>query len=476
MAEPGFEGPPSPSKEAPVDNLACGLDRLMRDVDGKPATNGFGSGGGSGSGNLQAVTAESRSPGSVAAATAAKFAETFPGQSTAPAAATTPAATTVHSPAVPSLAEASGGALAPPAPTPYQPEARGSLIVKDAVEIARSPSPPAPVVRLGTSKSPPPPRVRRGGGKKLGARKMGATKLGSGSGVVKLADFEEPVVALGVGTAAPSVVGVGTGQIGDLELARKLQEEEDAAAEAATVAPSSRLAAAASAALATPYPSSGKTSAAAAAGGAGGGGSLYRSTNDSPSFGGGNGYRNGGGSVATSSGSGLGVGSYGNGGGGSSYGGGGGGGGSFDKDKYKNVKGIGSDMLFGARDDDPEEQNRRAMKVQEYSQSAAISSDMYFDREEPGGGGGGGYDGANGGVGIGDMAEQIAISAAAEFQGAAEAASKLKVRFFFFGCDCVSCSGYVFVCVCVFGGVSLFVCLVSFGCASMPCGCAWGLE
>lgn len=208
-------------------------------------------------------------------------------------------------------------------------------------------------------------------------------------------------------------------------------EEEDAAA-AAAAAPSSRLAAAASAALATPSYSSSvkKSGAAAGAGGAGGGGSLYRSTNDSSSFGGANGYRNGGGgggggSIGASSGSGLGGGSsggYGNGGGG------GGGAGSFDKDKYKNVKGIGSDMLFGARDDDPEEQTRRVMKVQEYSQSAAISSDMYFDRETPGSGAGGGYDGANGGVGIGDMAEQIAMSAAAEFQGAAEAANKLKVR------------------------------------------------
>ena len=151
-------------------------------------------------------------------------------------------------------------------------------------------------------------------------------------------------------------------------------------------------------------------------------------------------------------------------GGGSSYGGGGGGG-SFDKDKYKNVKGIGSDMLFGARDDDPEEQTRRAMKVQEYSQSAAISSDMYFDREEQGGGGGG-YDGANGGVGIGDMAEQIAMSAAAEFQGAAEAANKLKVRVLYVcvtsRCACaslslVSCVYFCESCGCFVGVLRMFL-------------------
>eukprot|EP00903_Cladosiphon_okamuranus_P009185 g8773.t1 len=392
MADPTVVTPPPSPKEDPADGIADGLDRLMRDVKGKPAAKGFTNGG---------------SNGGVDATAAAKFAQAFPSSeptTTSPPATATPTATPSDLPT--------------PAPTaaapakPYEPEARGSLVVSPPTAPAAGAEPApttAPVVRLSSSRSPP-PRVRKGGAKKMGARKLGAMKIGSGGGAVKMSGFAEPAAAPAPALATGGANGAAaSGEDSDLMLARKLQEEEDLAA--AVSAPSSRLAAAASAALA-PEPSKAKAT---------GGGSIYRSTNDSSSSSSGMsvayGYRNGtsGGGSSLSGGGG----GYGNGGG---YGGGGGSS-SFDKDKYKNVKGIGSDMLFGAKDDDPEEQARRAMKVQEYSGSAAISSDMYFDRETQDGGGG--YDGG-GGVGIGDMADQLTATAAAEFQVVSEAAGKFK--------------------------------------------------
>ncbi|CAM9507220.1 unnamed protein product [Ectocarpus sp. 6 AP-2014] len=414
MADPGVVTPPQSPREDPVDSVADGLDRLMRDVDGKPAASaparGFTNGGTAAKG-----LANGGAPLADAAAAAAKFAQAFPSSSQ-------PAAPTSGSAAA--GGHAAADAPAPPPVKPYEPKPRGSLSVSPPTAPAAAAGavdePKAtPVVRLSSSKSPP-PRVRKGGAKKMGARKLGAMKIGSGGAAVKLSGFEDTTTAPAAAAAAAAATpgAAGGGEDADLALARKLQEEEDLAA--AVAAPSSRLAAAASAAL-TPQPSNSK----AAGASEGGGGSIYRSANDSSSsssYGGGAGgaygYRNGA--------SGIGVGSsssssYGNGG---AYGGGGGS--SFDKDKYKNVKGIGSDMLFGAKDDDPDEQARRAMKNQEYSQSAAISSDMYFDREESGGGGGGYDGGGGGGVGIGDMADQIAASAAADIREAAQAAGKLK--------------------------------------------------
>ncbi|CAM9816765.1 unnamed protein product [Pylaiella littoralis] len=409
LAEPTVLTPPQSPKDA-SDGVADGLERLMLDVDGKPAaTRTFANGGFNGGGGA----------GGADASTAAKFAEAFPSsEPTETHSAPTSQGGGAAAAAVAAGAAGAAGEATPiPAPAPvkpYEPQARGNLSVSPPTapgaavvdETAAS-----PVVRLSSSRSPP-LRARKGGGKKLGAKKLGAMKIGSGEGAVKLSGFAEAAPTPAVATPAGGGVAE-PGQDPDLLLARKLQEEEDLAVAAA---PSSRLAAAASAALA-PEPSKSKAGAA--------GGSIYRSTNDSTSSssysssataaggGAGNayGYRNG----ASSSGSNGGGGGYGY---GDSYGAGGSS--SFDKDKYKNVKGIGSDMLFGARDDDPEEQARRAMKGQEYSHSAAISSDMYFDRDL----GSGGVD--NSGVGIGDMADQIAASAAAELQSAAQAAGRLK--------------------------------------------------
>lgn len=328
-------------------------------------------------------------------------------------------------------------ATSPAMPKPYEPEARGSLMVSPppsfqaagaAAETPISGSPPAPVVTLSSSRSPP-VRARKGGPKRVGARKLGAMKLSSGGGAVQLSGFSEPEATTGSSALSMNASTAGSGSE---SLSQTAPKEADTSSPAAgvAVAPSARLAAAATAALAT-QPSTGKKQAS---------GSIYRSTNDSSSSGGAYGgisssssmYRNGGtnsnridsglGSRSASSYSSA---SVGNGNGNfNGYGGGSsGGGGSFDKKKYKDVKGIGSDMLFGARDDDPEEQARRVMKGQEYSQSAAISSDMYFDREAEVAD----HD-AGGGVGLGDMAEQIAISAAAGLQGAAQAGNKLQVR------------------------------------------------
>lgn len=358
MADPSLEETPSPREEPVVTKPTYDLDRMMEDIDTKPATNGVANS--EGKPTLQPVV--------VGAAGAA-----VPSSQKAPA-------TSQRGAAVPT----------PVLSKPYEAETRGSLMV--SVAETNPASPVAPVVTLSSSKSPP--LRRKAGPKKMGAKKLGAMKLGSGGGAVKLSGFDETVPA----KATASSVGTGEVAAGagvvdsDFEFARKLQLEEDAAA----AAPSSRLAAAATAALSSQSsaPSSSKMSGSGTTGG-----SIYRSVNDSSSSGGGTygSYRNGGSSsYAASS-----LSTYSS----TSE--------SFDKEKYKNVKGIGSDMLFGARDDDPEEQARRVMKGQEFSNSSAISSDMYFDRDEDN----------NTGGGIGDMADQFAT----DLQGVGQAATKLKV-------------------------------------------------
>lgn len=448
MSDPTPEAPPSPHAADPTDTLSCGLDRLMRDVDGGKGKNGTPAA--AGGGEPASMTAAAAGIGTKASSGVAFPRHSGPAPTKAHSAPTSATNTPPTSQGAAALGAGTSAAITPPpvVPKPREPEARGTLVVspppppKTDATTSAPPLPTVPVVTL-SSKSPP-TLIRKTGPKKMGARKLGAMKLGGG-GAVKLSALADP--------AGPSMGNLGGGSTGvtaggedaDLKFARKLQEEEDAAAAAA---PSSRLAAAATAAFATPESSSSSTK--GSLGTVGSSASIYRSANDST---GGYGYRNGG-SSSSIGGSG-GNGSYGRIGASSmsssyaSAGSGGGGGyggssGAFDKDKYKNVKGIGSDMLFGAQDDDPAEQARRAMKVQEYSGSAAISSDMYFDREAEGGGmnGGGGADGvgfrdmaeqiaisiASARMGFGDMTEQIAISAAAEFQGAAQVATKVKVR------------------------------------------------
>lgn len=421
MVDPSLEPPPSPHAD-PADNLACGLDRLMQDVDGgkneTPTTNGTRAT--TGVPEAQSKSVRVFFPAQTCpAATDIDSAPASVAQSLPDSAEGTPPA--VQSEEAIALAAAKAAIAASAASQAVQP--RGSLMVSPPPPPAAEETIPlaaeTPMVTL-SSKSPPKPTLgRKSGPKKGGARKLGAMKLGGGAGAVKLSEFAErpaaPVIA--AGAVAPAADGVDA----DLKLARQLQDEEDARAVGGA---SSLIAAAASAAEFAPVPSKN------GALGLGGGGPIYRSANDSSamSTGASYSYRNGG---SSSAGSGIGSGGSrslssfaGSSGFGSGGYGGGGGSSTFDKEKYKNVKGIGSDMLFGPQDDDPAEQQRRAMKHQEFSSSAAISSDMYFDRETVSGTGGGEVN-----VGLGDMAEQIAISAAAEFQGAAQAAAKLKVCF-----------------------------------------------
>ena len=396
MADPSpVDHPPSPRAD-PADTLACGLDRLMLDIDSKPATNGVADVGGKPTLQPQAASA-------AAAVMAGTTVQMAPSQGV-------PGPTTTQGASVLPSGEPGVGLASQTSSKPCELESRSNLVVptpQSAPEETRAASPDLPALTLSSSKSPP--LRRKTGPRKLGAKKLGAMKLGSGGAVVKLSGFDDAP------PAAATPVAVATGVDADLALARKLQDEEDAAAGMAA-APSSRLAAAATAALATQpsaFSSNKKSGVGAAAGG-----SIYRSANDSSSSGGGiyGGYKSGGSGNNSTTGFMPAYSSAGS--GGSGYGGGyGGGAGSFDKDKYKNVKGIGSDMLFGARDDDPEEQSRRVMKGQEFSQSSAISSDMYFDREVENG------KRAGGGGGMGDMADQIAT----DLQGVGQAATKLKV-------------------------------------------------
>lgn len=388
LADPSEEAPPSPHAE-PASSLSCGLDRLMLDVDGR-------------NGGNKAPSAQTGSTDPVQVAKIdpdpARVVATPPvSQGTA---------------ALEAAAAAAAATTAPPIRFPEKPKPRGTLLVSSTAAsktpAAAAGAAPVPVVTL-SSKSPP-SRTRKAGPKKAGARKLGAMKLGGG-GAVQLSGFSELPAESGPAAAADSEKKRADDEAADLQLARKLQQEEDAAAAAA--APSARLAAAAASALATPAPPA-KTNGLSSSSGAG---SIYRSVNDSS---GGYGYRGGGSSSTGAGASGLGSSSYSSyGSGGSGYGGGSS---AFDKDKYKNAKGIGSDMLFAGRDDDPAEQARRAMKVAEYSGSSAISSDMYFDRETESAN----ADGSGAGMGLGGMAEQIAMTAATEFQGASQAATKLK--------------------------------------------------
>lgn len=383
MAEPSPEAPPSPAE--PTNSLSCGLDRLMLDVDGeKKEPNGLIIG---------------TQP--LATGTATQSTLTRAQVSSAPTTTSRPPASQGTA-ALEAAAAAAVAATTPRISVPEESKPRGTLVVSPPPPAGTSassrPVAPVPVVTL-SSKSPL-PLTRKSGPKKMGARKLGAMKL-SGGGAVKLSGFKDaPAASLsvaGAGTDSKSAVE----EDADLMLARKLQKEEDAAAVAA---PSARLAAAATAAISTPALSKANDTSSASSGS-----SIYRSVNDSA---GAYGYHNGGNYGSASVGSGV----------SSTYSYGGGSSSTFDKEKYKNVKGIGSDMLFGEQDDDPTEQTRRMLKAEEYGNSSAISSDMYFDREEPGN-----ADGSGSGVGLGDMAEQIAMTAATELQSVSQAASNFKV-------------------------------------------------
>ncbi|CAM9862236.1 unnamed protein product [Sphacelaria rigidula] len=392
MSDPAQEAPPSPHADKATDSVTCGLDRLLLDADGGREGSGQANGNGAVA-TAAAVTAEE---------TQSQNAASFLAQTSS---APTKTQSAPNSGSAEAQAIAAAKAAAAVSAVPQEVQARGSLMVP--AETA-APVVATPAVTL-SSKSPTKVTLgRKAGPKKMGARKLGAMKLGSGAGSVKLSEFHEPQAAAAPTVAAGPAAAAASGVDADLRLARQLQEEEDARANG-----SSLLAAATADVFALPPAQPAKNGMLGA--GAGGMGSMYSSSNDSTSklgSGGshfGYGYGNGGSNSSTSA-----------------YSGGGGGGSSsasFDKDKYKNVKGIGSDMLFGAQDDDPAEQQRRTMKAQEYSSSAAISSDMYFDRSAgPGMRGGDG-----GGDGLGGMADQLRYSAATELQDVARGVAKLKV-------------------------------------------------
>lgn len=389
LADPSQEAPPSPHAE-PASSLSCGLDRLMLDVDGGDK----GHANGSASAEKPAARISCASPLStrVPVAPVAVVEATSTRQGTA---------------ALEAAAAAAAAATASSLPIPEEPKPRGTLVVSPPPTTSAAAA-QVPVVTL-SSKSPP-TRTRKTGSKKMSARKLGAMKLGGGN-AVQLSSMPD------VPAEGPSVVGAGSETkaadrgASDPEIALKLQKEENMAT------PSSRLAAAAASATLGTSSSSAKMNGSSDTAS---GGSIYRSVNDST---GGYGYRGGSTLGSTTVGSNAGLSSFSYGSGGSDGANGGGSGSSFDKDKYKNVKGIGSDMIFGVQDDDPAEQAMRAMKAQEFHGSSAISSDMYFDRESETANSDG-----RGRLGLGDVAEQIAMTAATEFQGASEAAAKLKVR------------------------------------------------
>ncbi|CAM9749195.1 unnamed protein product [Phaeothamnion confervicola] len=434
----------SPSSHAQAEDPICDpLDRLMRDFE-KGASGGervqpapapvlhpgpFGGGtaaSGSGSGSSlrgshsAPASAAPSPPGSSKMGTAALAAAMGAGALAAPA--------------------SSGTATPPPAPAPetaWKPPEKpaaaanaGLLSVSGLGAALPDADADKPVVVLPLRSSPPPKRP--GGAKKIGAKKLGATKLGAvkaaggtggaaGAGeTVEMAAFED----LPPPSTPPGATAAGSGDVqeeADRRMAEQLQAQEN---NLAAGQPSSRLAAAyaaTAAETAAPAARAGLSSRNGSGAGAtmGGSGSIYRSSND----GGGNSYdnRNGSGGLG-----GGGLGGSGRYGGSASAGYSGGGGysaaaaGTFDKDKYKNRKGIGSDMLNGdEQDKDPFEQRARQMKVQQYSGAAAISSDMYFERESSFSGGGGGDN-------LGSIVGKVASSVNSELEGVTAAASRLK--------------------------------------------------
>lgn len=413
MVDPAQEAPPSPRAGSATESISCGLDRLLLDAD-------VGEGQANANGSLAAVVGTGPGPQAQSLSTVSFPDQTGPVPTKIRSAPTSgsgnpprsfeEAAAAALQPSEEATAVAAAKVAAAAIAMPKEVQARGSLVVSPPpapLDAEAAPVSVIPAVTL-SSKSPPKATIgRKTGPKKMGARKLGAMKLGSGAGAVKLSGFQDPQATPTPGGRVAGAAPAAGGVDADLKLARKLQEEEDARASG-----SSLLAAATAEAFAMPPAPSSKEG---GLGATAGGGSVYRSLNDSASKGSSYGYGNGEGSRSVGASSGFSsISSYGGGGSSSSA--------SFDKEKYKNVKGIGSDMLFGAQDDDPAEQHRRAMKTQEYSSSAAISSDMYFDRNADEGMGN-----ASGGDGLGEMAEQIRLSAAVEFEGAAQAAAKLKV-------------------------------------------------
>eukprot|EP00953_Heterococcus_sp_UTEX-ZZ885_P041005 20943-Heterococcus_DN1.PRE.3 len=94
---------------------------------------------------------------------------------------------------------------------------------------------------------------------------------------------------------------------------------------------------------------------------------------------------------------------------------------TFDKDKYKNVKGLGSDMLNEAdMANDPQERARRAQLSAQFSGSTAIGSDAYFGRET-----GSGHGRNDSSVDdIGELAAKITDTLSSELRGVAAQQSK----------------------------------------------------
>ncbi|KAG5176537.1 hypothetical protein JKP88DRAFT_216336 [Tribonema minus] len=246
-----------------------------------------------------------------------------------------------------------------------------------------------------SSKSPPKPTLRKASGatKKLGARKLGAAKLSSGGGSedLSLGGFEE--------AAAQAEAAKGSLQM--------------------PVASASKL----------------STGAASAAAGAPAG-SLYRSPSESSSTQGTyGGSRYGGGSGAgsrrSSADSTYSASAYATKPDAAAYGGSSAYGASptpaFDKDKYKNAKGIGSDMLNEqALAMDPEERARRTEMASRFTGATAIGSDAYFGRED---GSGRARGGSAADDGLGELSQfvgRLGQSVASELKGVGVAANRLK--------------------------------------------------
>ncbi|CAM9605391.1 unnamed protein product [Chrysoparadoxa australica] len=270
------------------------------------------------------------------------------------------------------------GASCPPQPEPVPAQAIAEAMGQLSV------SPPSsgtssPVVTL-SSTSPTRPAVKKRPMKKLGARKLGASKLGanklsSGESITEteMASFDE------VSAATAKIEARVTQEQQDREFAAKLQREEE---------------------LASSRPLSGL-----------GGASPYRSISSAGSFSGGQSSKPNA-SVAS-----LPVppprASF-------SYSSTSNGSTGWDKDKYKNAKGIGSDMLNeGERSRDPEEMARQQHKISGYQNASAISSDMYFDRTDE----------VARDDGLGELSQfvgKLSQSVSQELSGVSKAAGRLK--------------------------------------------------